>query len=542
MSMARFKVLITDNLAPEGVAILEADPEIAVDVKIGVKPDELKQIIGDYDAIITRSGTSITAELLEHPGRLKIIGRAGVGLDNVDIEAASIKGIIVMNAPTGNTIAATELTFGMMLSACRKIPAANLSLRKLEWDRKRFMGIQLYGKTLGIVGLGRIGGNVAARAKGFGMQVIAYDPYVKRAKAEAHGVRLCETLDELLAASDIITFHTPLTDETRDLVGAAEIAKMKEGVVIINCARGGIVNEQALYEALKSGKVFAAGVDVFSREPLGEHPLLELDNVFVTPHLGANTTEGQKGVAVIIAEQVVSALNGRSYDNAVNIPYMRSQLPEEMRYYFDLAEAMGHLAAQVSSGRPEAIEVVMVGSKFADDFGERVFDSPFNFQPFTSAALKGFMEHSVRENVTFINAPYLARERNLAVEESKTGHFANMNDLVVVKVRTDRDQTVVAGTVFSDNLGRILLLDQFRLEMIAEGTYLYFKNIDKPGIVGGVGTVLGRHGVNIAGFNLSRIKGGKAVSFVSVDNEITQEVLDDLLQVDGLLEAKVVTL
>ncbi len=540
--MARFKVLITDNLAPEGVAILEADPEIAVDVKIGVKPDELKQIIGDYDAIITRSGTSITAELLEHPGRLKIIGRAGVGLDNVDIEAASIKGIIVMNAPTGNTIAATELTFGMMLSACRKIPAANLSLRKLEWDRKRFMGIQLYGKTLGIVGLGRIGGNVAARAKGFGMQVIAYDPYVKRAKAEAHGVRLCETLDELLAASDIITFHTPLTDETRDLVGAAEIAKMKEGVVIINCARGGIVNEQALYEALKSGKVFAAGVDVFSREPLGEHPLLELDNVFVTPHLGANTTEGQKGVAVIIAEQVVSALNGRSYDNAVNIPYMRSQLPEEMRYYFDLAEAMGHLAAQVSSGRPEAIEVVMVGSKFADDFGERVFDSPFNFQPFTSAALKGFMEHSVRENVTFINAPYLARERNLAVEESKTGHFANMNDLVVVKVRTDRDQTVVAGTVFSDNLGRILLLDQFRLEMIAEGTYLYFKNIDKPGIVGGVGTVLGRHGVNIAGFNLSRIKGGKAVSFVSVDNEITQEVLDDLLQVDGLLEAKVVTL
>ena len=540
--MARFKILITDNLAPEGVAILEAEPEIAVDVKVGVKPDELKKIIGGYDAIITRSGTSVTAELLEDPGRLKIIGRAGVGLDNVDIEAASIKGIIVMNAPTGNTIAATELTFGMMLSACRKIPAANLSLRQFEWDRKRFMGIQLYGKTLGIVGLGRIGGNVAARAKGFGMQVIAFDPYVKRAKAEAHGVRLCETLDELLEASDIITFHTPLTDETRDLVGAKEIAKMKDGVVIINCARGGIVNEQALYEALKSGKVFAAGIDVFSREPLGEHPLLELDNIFVTPHLGANTTEGQKGVAVIIAEQVVSALKGRSYDNAVNIPYMRSQLPEEMRYYFDLAEAMGHLAAQISNGRPEAIEVVMVGSKFADDFGERVFDSPFNFQPFTSAALKGFMEHSVRENVTFINAPYLARERNLAVEEAKTSHFANMNDLVVVKVKTDRDQTVVAGTVFSDNLGRILLLDQFRLEMIAEGTYLYFKNIDKPGIVGGVGTVLGRHGVNIAGFNLSRIKGGKAVSFVSVDNEITQKVLDDLLQVDGLLEAKVVTL
>ncbi len=540
--MARFKVLITDNLAPEGIAILEADPEIAVDVKVGIKPDELKNIIAGYDAIITRSGTSITAELLENPGRLKIIGRAGVGLDNVDIEAASIKGVIVMNAPTGNTIAATELTIGMMLAACRKIPAANISLKNLEWDRKKYMGIQLYGKTLGIVGLGRIGGNVASRAKGFGMQVIAFDPYVKKVKAEAQGVRLCETLDELLAESDVITFHTPLTDETLNLVGADEIARMKDGVVIINCARGGIVNEDALCAAVKSGKVFAAGIDVFSREPLGEHPLLGLDNVFVTPHLGANTAEGQKGVAVIIAEQVINALNGRSYENAVNIPYMRGQLPEEMRSYFDLAEAMGRLAAQVVNGRPEMIEMVMVGPKFYDDFGERVFDSPFNFQPFTSAALKGFMEHSIAEKVSFINAPYLARERNLAVHESKTSSFANMNDLFVVKVRTDLEEMTVAGTVFSDNQGRILLLDQFRLEMISQGTYLYFKNIDKPGIVGGVGTVLGRHGVNIAGFNLSRIKGGKAVSFVSVDNEITQEVLDDLLQVDGLLEAKVVTL
>ena len=540
--MARFKILITDNLAPEGVAILEAEPEIAVDLKVGIKSDELKKIISGYDAIITRSGTSITADLLEDPGRLKIIGRAGVGLDNVDIEAASIKGVIVMNAPTGNTIAATELTFGMMLSACRKIPAANLSLRRLEWDRKRFMGIQLYGKTLGIVGLGRIGGNVAVRAKGFGMQVIAYDPYVKKARAEAHGVRLCETLEELLQASDIITFHTPLTDETRNLVDRREIAQMKDGVVVINCARGGIVNEDALCEAVRSGKVFAAGIDVFSREPLGDHPLLELDNVFVTPHLGANTAEGQKGVAVIIAEQVVSALQGRSYENAVNIPYMRAQLPEEMRSYFDLAEAMGHLAAQVVNGRPEALEMVMVGPKFYDDFGERIFDSPFNFQPFTSAALKGFMERSVAEKVSFINAPYLARERNLAVYESKTSTFANMNDLFVVKVKTDVEEMIVAGTVFSDNQGRILQLDQFRLEMISRGTYLYFKNIDKPGIVGGVGTVLGRHDINIAGFNLSRIKGGKAVSFVSVDNEITQEVLDDLLQVDGLIEAKVVTL
>ena len=447
-----------------------------------------------------------------------------------------------MNAPTGNTIAATELTIGMMLSACRKIPAANISLKNLEWDRKKYMGIQLYGKTLGIVGLGRIGGNVAARTKSFGMKVIAYDPYVKKVKAEAQGVRLCESLDELLELSDVITFHTPLTDETTNMVRAAEIKRMKDNVVLINCARGGIVNEHDLYEAVKSGKVFAAGVDVFSREPLGEDPLLELDNVFVTPHLGANTAEGQKGVAVIIAEQVVNALNDRSYENAVNIPYMRSQLPSEMRAYFDLAEAMGRLAAQVVNGRPERIEMIMVGTKFIDDFGERVFDSPFNFQPFTSAALKGFMDRSVPETVSFINAPYLARDRNLSVYESKNSSFDNMNDLFVVKIKTDLEEMMVAGTVFSDNQGRILMLDQFRLEMISTGTYLYFKNVDKPGIVGGVGTVLGNHKVNIAGFNLSRIKGGKAVSFVSVDNKITQEVLDDLLKVDGLLEAKVVSL
>lgn len=540
--MARFKVLVTDNIAQEGVDILESDPSIAVDIKVGIDSVELKQIIADYDAIVTRSGTTVTADLIENPGKLKIIGRAGVGLDNVDIEAASINGIIVMNAPTGNTIAATELTIGMMLSACRKIPAANTSLKNREWNRKKYMGIQLYGKTLGIVGLGRIGGNVAVRAKSFGMQVIAFDPYVKKVKAEAQGVSLCESLNELLAASDIITFHTPLTDETTNMVTAAELAEMKDGVVLVNCARGGIINENDLYEAVKNGKVFAAGVDVFSREPLGDHPLLELDNVFVTPHLGANTAEGQKGVAVIIAEQVANALNDRSYENAVNIPYMRAQLPGEMRPYFDLAEAMGHLVAQVVNGRAEQIEMIMVGSKFTEDFGERVFDSPFNFQPFTSAALKGFMERSVPERVSFINAPYLARERNLAVYESKNSSFANMNDLFVVKVKTDIEEMMVAGTVFGDDQGRILMLDQFRLEMVSTGTYLYFKNVDKPGIVGGVGTVLGNYGVNIAGFNLSRIKGGKAVSFVSVDDKITQEVLDALLEVDGLLEAKVVSL
>ncbi len=540
--MSQYKVLITDNLAPEGIEILENEEQVDLDIRVGIPPDELKDCIGEYDAIITRSGTTITADLLENPGRLKIIGRAGVGLDNIDIEAASIKGIIVMNAPTGNTIAATELTMGMMLAAARKIPAANTSLKREEWIRKKFMGRQLYGKTLGIIGLGRIGGSVAARAKAFGMKVIAFDPYIKEAKATGLGVSLYDRLEDVLSLSDVITVHTPKTSETKNMIAGPEFDCMKDGVIIINCARGGIINEDALYDAVRSGKVFAAGVDVFGQEPLGHHKLLELENVFVTPHIGANTVEGQEGVAVIIARQVINALQGKAYENAVNIPYMRSQLPPVMQLYFDLAESMGRLAAQISKGRPELLELIMVGQKFKEDFGERVFDIPFSFQPFTAAGLKGFLEKNIKETVSFINAPYLARERDMEIHESKISSYENYNDLLLLRLKTDVDEHVIGGTVFADNVCRILFLDQFHLEMVAKGSYLYFKNIDKPGIVGRVGTVLGKHRINIAGFNLSRIMGGKAVSFVSLDNEVPEEVLEELLQQDGLLEAKVVSL
>ena len=540
--MAQFKVLVTDNLASEGIAILEREEDIVVRQKIGISPDELRECIGDYDAIITRSGTSITAELLSNPGKLKIIGRAGVGLDNIDLEAASIKGIIVMNAPTGNTIAATELTLGMMLAAARKIPAANSSLKKSEWNRKQFMGRQLYGKILGIIGLGRIGGSVAARAKAFGMKVIAYDPYLKKSRADGLGVTLCEQLEELLSQSDFITVHTPKTEETINLITAREFALMKDGVVVVNCARGGIINEDDLYDAVCQGKIFAAAVDVFGHEPLKKHKLLELDNIFVTPHIGANTFEGQEGVAVIIARQVINALRGKAYENAVNIPYMRAQLPPEMQLYFELAEVMGRLLAQIAQGRPEVVELTMVGPKFKEDFGERVFDIPFSFQPFTVAGLKGFLEHNLQETVSFINAPYLARERGIKVQEAKISSFERYNDLFLLRVKTDAEEHLIGGTVFADNVPRVLFVDQFHLEMVAAGRYLYFKNIDKPGIVGKVGTVLGKHQINIAGFNLSRIKGGKAVSFVSLDNEVSEVVLRELESLDGLLEAKIVRL
>lgn len=544
--MAKYKVLITDHISQDGVNILKNDGNIEVEIKAGIKNPDLKKIIGDYDAIITRSGTTVTADLIENPGRLKIIGRAGVGLDNVDIEAASMKGIIVMNAPTGNTLAACELTMGMMLSAVRKIPLANQTTKAGEWDRKRFMGIQLYRKTLAVVGLGRIGSNVAKRCKAFEMRVVAFDPYIKKSKADALGVELCDSLEAAISQADVITFHTPLTDETKNMITKDEIAKMKDGVVIINCARGGIVNELDLVEAVKSGKVWGAGLDVFMQEPPENHPFFGVENIFVTPHIGANTAEGQYGVAVIIAEQVKNALYGRSYKNAVNIPFMKTQLPEEHQRYFELLEGMGHLAAQLTKGRPENIEVSMIGTKFEEDFGERTFDTPFNFQPFTIAGLKGFMEVAVAENVSFINAPYIAKERNIDVIETKSASFGKFNDLVVIKVRTDVEEKVYAGTVFADNTGRLLIYDKYYTDLICEGSFLYFNNLDRPGMIGKVGTILGKHNINIADFELSRnIQEGKesdAIAFVRVDGKIPAAVVKEISALDGMLEVKAITL
>ena len=538
--MAKFKILITDNIAQEGLDILDREESVEYEIKPGITNEDLKPIIGNYDAVITRSGTTVTEDLIENPGKLKIIGRAGVGLDNVDIEAASKKGIIVMNAPTGNTLAATELTMGMMLAAARKIPLANNSLKNKEWDRKRFMGVQLYNKTLGIVGLGRIGSNVAIRAKSFGMKVIAYDPYIKRTKAESLGVKLYDKLEDLLKEVDIITFHTPLTNETHNMITEKHINMMKDGVIIVNCARGGIVNEEDLYNAAKSGKIFSAAIDVFEKEPATDNKLLTLDNIFVTPHIGANTHEGQKGVAVIICEQIINALHGKSYINAVNIPFMKSQLPEELQNYFDIAEKMAKLSAQIIKGRPEEIKITLVGKKFEDDVCERTFDVPFSYQPYTVAALKGFLEVSLKETISYINASYFAKDRNITVSEIKTDVYRKYNDIVVLNIKTDQQELVIGGTVFSDNVGRIIFIDDFRIDIIPAGTLLYFRNVDRPGVIGKVGTILGENGINIAGFELSRQKGGNAMAFVSVDNKIPKPVIDKIIAIDGMIEAKVV--
>lgn len=542
--MKIYDVLITDHIAEEGIDILKQHSDIRIDIKAGINNADLKKIIGNYDAVITRSGTTVDADLIEDTGKLKIIGRAGVGLDNVDIEAASKKGLIVMNAPTGNTLAACELTMAMILAACRKVPSADKSVKAGEWDRKRFMGIQLSNKILGMVGMGRIGSNVATRCKAFGMKIMVYDPYLKQSRADAVGVTLCKTFEEVLKNADVLTFHTPLTPETKDMMGEKEFALMKDGAVLVNCARGGLVVEDALYNAVKSGKLFAAATDVYTEEPPIGNKLTTLDNIYVTPHIGANTEEGQKGVAVIICEQIVNALHGKSYANAVNIPYMKSQLPEDMQRYFELAESMGKMAAQIVNGKIEELRFTMVGKRFEEDFGERTFDSPFNYQPFTIATTKGCLEVMYSDAVSYINSPYLAKDRNIHIMESKTDHYGKFNDLLVLTVKTDNGEVVIGGTVFPDQKGRITFIDKYNLDLIATGNYLYFRNNDQPGIVGKVGTMLGENGVNIANFELSRIrdKGSEAVAFVLVDDPINQNMLNKIMDIDGVIEVKAIKL
>jgi len=535
-----YNVLVTETISEKGLSILKNDKNIHLDIINGMTENELKNIISDYDAIITRSGTRITSDLLENPGRLKIIGRAGVGLDNIDIEAASRKGVIVMNAPTGNTIAATELTMGHILSAARKIPEANNSLLEGKWDRKKFLGVQLHEKTLGIVGLGRIGSNVALRAKAFDMDIVAYDPYIKRTKADALGVRLIDKFEDLLAISDIVTFHTPLTNETYKMLSDKEMKFMKDGAIVINCARGGIIDEDGLLKALNSGKLFAAGIDVFEKEPPKDNPLLKVNNVFFTPHIGANTFEGQKSVAVIIAEQVLSALKGENYINAVNIPFIKSQLSTYHRLYFELIEKIGKLAAQVIKGRIEKIEINLIGRHFEEDINEPVFDRPLNYQPFTIAGIKGFLEVILKDSVTYMSAPYLAQDRNITISETKDKQLEEYNNLIMMKIKTDTEEKEIGGTVLSDQVGRLTVLDKFHLDIIPQGIFLYFRNYDKPGVIGKVGTILGNNSINIAGFGLSRQNEGKAMGFVSVDNSITKKTLDEILNINGIIEAKTI--
>lgn len=524
------KVLITDPLAREGVDKLREEGFQVVE-KIGINEDELIKTIPGHVALIIRSGTKVTQRVIKAAPDLKIIGRAGTGLDNVDVDAATRKGIIVMNTPEGNTISAAEHTISLLLSLSRNIPQANLSLKKGEWNRKKFMGSEVYGKVLGIIGLGRIGSEVAKRAQALGMKVMAYDPFVAWEKAEEIGVTLCE-LEELLPQVDYLTIHTPLTEQTRGLMGKRELTLIKDGARVINCARGGIIDEDALYQALKSGKVKGAALDVFEKgKPFGS-PLLELDSVIVTPHLGASTQEAQIRVAVEIATQIVDALKKGEVKNAVNIPTFPPLLEKKLRGYLSLAEKMGSLGAQLIKGHLREVEITYRGDL-----------SDYEVKPLTVSLIKGLLGFVLKEGVNYINAPVLARERGIKILEVKTTEKGEYSGLIGVRLESDQHQLKIEGTVLEKKIPYVVKINDCSLEFVPQGHLLVCSNIDRPGAVGKISTILGKYGVNIAGLRMGRTAPGKEnVSVYTLDSPPPPEAMQALHNLKEVLEAKLVHL
>ena len=521
-------VLISDNLSPVGVEILKK-AGLEVDARSKTAPEEIAKIIGGYDALIIRSATKVTKELLDKATKLKVVGRAGSGLDNVDIGAATKKGVVVMNTPGGNTVTTAEHTIGMLFACARMIPQAYASLKGGKWEKKRFEGVELYDKTLGIVGLGAIGGVVANRAVGLGMKVLAYDPFISAEKAKSLGIELVD-LTTIYKQSDFITFHTPKTKETANLINRDTIARMKDGVRIINCALGGIVNEQDLYEALKSGKVASAAFDVFEKEPPENHPLLTLDNFIATPHLGASTREAQENVAVAIAEQVVDYLIAGTVRNAVNVPSVPADQLPALSPYINLAERMGLFIAQLYEGGLTQVTVEYSGEV-----------ANLKQEPITLAALKGLLTPTLQENVNYVNAPLIAKDRGIDVKVSKSSEATEYTSLVTLRIRAGGKDVSAAGTLNSKKEPRIIQVDNFPMETVPEGDMLVLMNNDKPGVIGGIGTLLGQNGINIARMQFGREKqGGLAMSVVSIDSAVSDELMGKIRKLPNVLSVKLV--
>jgi D-3-phosphoglycerate dehydrogenase len=525
------KVLLSDKLSPQGKEILKKRG-LEFDEKTELPPDQLKEMLGQYDGIIIRSGTKLTKDLLEKPGRLKAIARAGVGVDNVDVPAATEKGIVVMNTPGGNTVSTAELTFSMLLALSRKIPQACESLRKGEWKRSKFAGVEVRNKVLGVIGLGRIGAQLCQYAKAFGMRVIGYDPYVSADRAEQIGVEMVD-LDQIIGQSDYISVHTPLTSETRNILGRDAIAKMKPGACIINCARGGIVDEEALAEALQSGKLGGAAIDVWSQEPPAGNRLLQLENVVGTPHLGASTKEAQDNVALEAAELMADFLLEGKVKNAVNVPSFDEKLLQQLRPYIFLSERLGSLVAQMLKGNLKSLEVAYSGELEQSDVA-----------PVTIGMLKGFLGHVLESDVNEVNAVSKAKERGIHVIESKTSKSEDFAALVKVTAKSDLEEISVAGTVFGKkNDPRIVRVNDFHVDAVPTGSLIIIMNWDRPGAIGKIGTTLGKNNVNIADMTLGRKKAGEsAVIVLNIDGEIPEKVVGELKQLPEVIDVKVVHL
>ncbi len=527
---ARLRVVVTDRLARRGVDLLRETPSLEVEVCDDGSPASLADRCRIADALIVRSATRVTAELLSASPRLKVVGRAGVGVDNVDLDAATAQGVVVMNTPGGNAISAAEHTLSMLLSLAKNIPQATASMKGGKWEKGRFLSTELAGKTLGIIGLGRIGGEVAKRAKGFNLNILVFDPYVSLERAQAMGVELVD-LPELYRRADFITIHTPRTDETMNLISAAAIAQMKDGVRIVNCARGGIVNEADLYEALRSGKVAGAALDVFAREPITDSLLFSLPNFICTPHLGAASEEAQEAVAVEIAQQVIDYLQKGIIRNAVNAPSVPLEMLRKLQPYLTLGEKLGKFASQLAEGRLAEIRLAFQGDIAALDCA-----------PLTAATVQGVLAPK-HDNVNMVNALPLAKARGVRIVESKSTDPTDFASLVSVAIATDRSQCQVAGTLFSRQDPRLVEIDGFRLEAVLDGLLLIYSNMDVPGVIGRIGMLLGRNGVNIAGMQLGRQqRGGRAVAVVNVDDAVPGPVLEEIRHIPNIVYAKLVRL
>jgi D-3-phosphoglycerate dehydrogenase len=524
------KVLASDKIAESGLKKLK-DAGFEVDMKTGLSEDELVKIIGDYDALVVRSETKVTPKIIEAAKKLKIIARAGVGVDNVDLPSATKKGIIVVNSPEGNTIAAAEHTWAMLLAMSRNIPLAQASLRSGKWERSKFTGVEVFDKTLGVLGLGKIGSRVALYGIAFGMKVIGYDPFVPKEYAEKLGVEL-KDLDDVIKESDYLTLHLPKNKDTANMINAEKIKMMKDGVRIVNCARGGVINEQDLYEALKSKKVAAAALDVFDKEPPDPtNPLLTLDNAVTVPHLGAATVEAQVNVAIDVVEQIIDVLKGGSARAAVNIPSMKPAVLSAVAPFMKLAEKMGKLAAQLSDEAVSEVTISYIGEVADKDTS-----------PLTVAVMKGLLEPAV-EGVNYVNAPIVAKERGLKIVESKTKESQDFTNKISVSVGQDKKKRIVEGSLFASLGERIVGIDGFSVDAIPSGYLIVASNIDKPGIIGSVGTVLGKNKINIAGMEVGRNKvGEKAVMVLNIDGPVSDKVLKELEEVEGIHTAKLVSL
>ncbi len=531
--MADLKILVADKLSDKGLNWLASQEGVTVDSKPGLSEDELAAMVGDYDGLIIRSGAKVTAHVLAEPGRLKAIARAGVGVDNIDVPVASEKGVLVMNTPDGNTISTAELAVTLMMAMSRKIAPANASLKAGMWERKQFQGTQLAGKTLGVIGMGRIGRAVAQRAVGLAMNVLAYDPHVSFV-ARDPAIREVTDLDELCRESDYITVHVPRTAETAGMIGAKQMALMKPTTRLINAARGGVIDEAALVEALEAGKLGGAALDVFTAEPPESdvhRRLIDHPDVLAVPHLGASTAEAQEQVAVDAACQLVDVLRGVEVRNAINAPGFGGHMPEELRPYLELARRMGLILGGITDGAIREVDVVYRGPI-----------SAMNVAPATTCLLAGLLEKAVDEPVNVVNAPVLASQRGVEVETTTAEHSETFNNLLEVTVRTDQGERLLVGTVLGKSLLRVVQLDGYRIELEPAGNVAILFNRDMPGVIGQYGKTFGEAGINIANMTVARREDDGAAVGVNLDAAPDAAVVEALLAIDAVTEARVLTL